>query len=86
MKKRRRAVCSHFISRVDYRGVSAIQCKHWEIAYNDRATRDAAYAAACCCNPDQCPIRRVKAQDIWEALGGKEGERPRLWPQRNDPT
>lgn len=58
------AICPKFVARVDHQSFSWIQCKGWDIPYFDRDERDAAYRAACCNNPDACPIRTLAPQLI----------------------
>lgn len=58
-KDGRAAKCPRFICRVDFQGMSAIQCAGWNLVYFDRKERDADYVAACCENPERCPIKQA---------------------------
>lgn len=79
-KPRRTASCPRFISRVDYQGQSVIQCTGWNLLYFDRQERDGDYAAACCENPQLCPLKRVPPGAIMHAARSNDKATPSLWP------
>ena len=79
-KTRKTAQCPRFISRVDYQGQSAIQCAGWNLLYYDRQERDGDYAAACCENPQLCPLKRVQPSAIMRAVRSNGKATPNLWP------
>lgn len=79
-KQRHKATCPRFISRVDYKGRSAIQCAGWNLFYFDRQERDADYLAACCGDRARCPLKRVPSSTIMRAARSNGKAIPNLWP------
>lgn len=78
------ATCPLFLARVDYRGISEIQCRHNRYLYFDRAERDADYLAACCCEPMDCPLCRVPLEQrttaARQARNAGKFTKPAYWP------
>lgn len=81
------ARCPLFISRVDYQGVSLIQCCSWNLAYHDRDERDADYRDSCCDCIAECPIESVDNAQKNRAIKRSSLKKPTFWPTtRKYPT
>lgn len=70
-RRRISAKCPSFTSRVDYYGCYYISCTNINLRFDSREKRDEAYWAACCENPEQCPLKRVSAEQMQEAAQNK---------------